>query len=126
MRGARHLLPASGIPGLTENITVKSIVGRYLEHARVYWFNHNGDERMYIGSADMMNRNLNGRIEVLAPIDHEKIRRNIMNNILRLQLSDTEQSWIMQPTGAYKRYVRAKGVKKVDAQNAQNHLKSLY
>ena len=49
-----------------------------------------------------------------------------MNNILRLQLSDTEQSWIMEPTGAYKRYVRAKGVKKVDAQNAQNHLKSLY
>ena len=124
VRGICCLRP--GIPGLSENITVKSIVGRYLEHARVYWFNHNGDERMYIGSADMMNRNLNGRIEVLAPIDHEKIRRNIMNNILRLQLSDTEQSWIMQPTGAYKRYVRAKGVKKVDAQNAQNHLKSLY
>lgn len=124
VRGICCLRP--GIAGLSENITVKSIVGRYLEHARVYWFNHNGDERMYIGSADMMNRNLNGRIEVLTPIDNEKIRRNIMNNILRLQLSDTEQSWIMEPTGAYKRYVRAKGVKKVDAQNAQNHLKSLY
>ena len=124
VRGICCLRP--GIPGLSENITVKSIVGRYLEHARVYWFNHNGDERMYIGSADMMNRNLNGRIEVLTPICHEKIRRNIMTNILRLQLSDTEQSWIMLPTGAYKRYVRAKGVKKVDAQNAQNHLKSLY
>ncbi len=124
VRGICCLRP--GIAGLSDNITVKSIVGRYLEHARVYWFNHNGDERMYIGSADMMNRNLNGRIEVLTPIDNEKIRRNIMNNILRLQLSDTEQSWIMEPTGAYKRYVRAKGVKKVDAQNAQNHLKSLY
>ena len=124
VRGICCLRP--GIAGLSDNITVKSIVGRYLEHARVYWFNHNGDERMYIGSADMMNRNLNGRIEVLTPIDNEKIRRNIMNNILRLQLSDTEQSWIMEPTGAYKCYVRAKGVKKVDAQNAQNHLKSLY
>ncbi len=124
VRGICCLRP--GIAGLSENITVKSIVGRYLEHARVYWFNHNGDEKMYIGSADMMNRNLNGRIEVLAPIDNEKIRRNIMTEILRLQLSDTEQSWIMEPTGSYKRYVRGKGVKKVDAQNAQNHLKSLY
>lgn len=124
VRGICCLRP--GIPGLSENISVKSIVGRYLEHARVYWFNHNGAEHMYIGSADMMNRNLNGRIEVLTPINNEKIRRNIMSNILRLQLADTEQSWIMEPTGVYRRYVRAKGVKKVDAQNAQNHLKSLY
>lgn len=124
VRGICCLRP--GIPGLSENISVKSIVGRYLEHARVYWFNHNGDERMYIGSADMMSRNLNGRIEVLTPILHEKIRRNIMNNIMRLQLADTEQSWIMGPTGEYKRFVRPKGMKKVDAQNAQNHLKSLY
>ena len=124
VRGICCLRP--GIVGLSENITVKSIVGRYLEHARVYWFNHNGDERMYIGSADMMNRNLNGRIEVLTPIESEKIRRNIMNDILRMQLNDTEQSWIMEPSGSYHRYVRVKGVKKVDAQNAQNHLKTLY
>ena len=124
VRGICCLRP--GIVGLSENITVKSIVGRYLEHARVYWFNHNGDERMYIGSADMMNRNLNGRIEVLTPIESEKIRRNIMTDILRMQLNDTEQSWIMEPSGSYHRYVRAKGVKKVDAQNAQNHLKTLY
>ena len=124
VRGICCLRP--GIVGLSENITVKSIVGRYLEHARVYWFNHNGDERMYIGSADMMNRNLNGRIEVLTPIESEKIRRNIMTDILRMQLNDTEQSWIMEPSGGYHRYVRAKGVKKVDAQNAQNHLKTLY
>ena len=124
VRGICCLRP--GIVGLSENITIKSIVGRYLEHARVYWFNHNGDERMYIGSADMMNRNLNGRIEVLTPIENEKIRRNIMNDILRMQLNDTEQSWIMEPSGSYHRYVRVKGVKKVDAQNAQNHLKTLY
>lgn len=124
VRGICCLRP--GIVGLSENITVKSIVGRYLEHARVYWFNHNGDERMYIGSADMMNRNLNGRIEVLTPIESEKIRRNIMTDILRMQLNDTEQSWIMEPSGGYHRYVRVKGVKKVDAQNAQNHLKTLY
>ena len=124
VRGICCLRP--GIVGLSENITVKSIVGRYLEHARVYWFNHNGEERMYIGSADMMNRNLNGRIEVLTPIESEKIRRNIMNDILRMQLNDTEQSWIMEPSGSYHRYVRVKGVKKVDAQNAQNHLKTLY
>ena len=124
VRGICCLRP--GIVGLSENITVKSIVGRYLEHARVYWFNHNGDERMYIGSADMMNRNLNGRIEVLTPIESEKIRHNIMTDILRMQLNDTEQSWIMEPSGGYHRFVRVKGVKKVDAQNAQNHLKTLY
>ena len=55
-----------------------------------------------------------------------KIRRNIMTDILRMQLNDTEQSWIMEPSGGYHRYVRVKGVKKVDAQNAQNHLKTLY
>ena len=81
---------------------------------------------MYIGSADMMNRNLNGRIEVLTPIESEKIRNNIMQNVLQLQLDDTEQSWIMKPDGSYERYKRGKLQKRVDAQNATNHLKSLF
>lgn len=82
---------------------------------------------MYIGSADMMSRNLNGRIEVHhADSSQKRSVSNIMNNIMRLQLADTEQSWIMGPTGEYKRFVRPKGMKKVDAQNVQNHLKSLY
>ena len=124
VRGICCLRP--GVPGISDNISVKSIVGRYLEHARIYWFNRNGNPVMYIGSADMMNRNLNGRIEVLTPIESEKIRNNIMQNVLQLQLDDTEQSWIMKPDGSYERYKRGKLQKRVDAQNATNHLKSLF
>ena len=124
VRGICCLRP--GVPGISDNITVKSIVGRYLEHARIYWFNRDGNPVMYIGSADMMNRNLNGRIEVLTPIENEKIRNNIMQNVLQLQLDDTEQSWIMKSDGSYERYKRGKLQKRVDAQNAANHQKSLF
>ncbi len=124
VRGICCLRP--NVPGLSENITVRSIVGRYLEHARVYWFHHNGDEKMFIGSADMMNRNLNGRIEVLAPIDSPKIRKNIMDRILQLQLADTEQSWQMNADGTYTRLRKAKAIKRIDSQCATNHTKSLY
>ena len=124
VRGICCLRP--GVPGVSDHITVKSIVGRYLEHARVYWFNHNNAPVMYIGSADMMNRNLNGRIEVLTPIEDPKIRDNILEDILHLQLSDTEQSWIMKADGSYERYKRGKSEKRVDAQNSANHKKSLY
>lgn len=124
VRGICCLRP--GVPGLSENITVRSIVGRYLEHARVYWFNHNGDEQMYIGSADMMNRNLNGRIEVLAPISSAKIRKNIMERILQLQLNDTEQAWQMNADGTYTRLRPFRTNKRIDSQSASHHTKHLY
>lgn len=124
VRGICCLRP--GVPGLSENITVRSIVGRYLEHARVYWFNHNGDEQMYIGSADMMNRNLNGRIEVLAPISSAKIRKNIMERILQLQLNDTEQAWQMNEDGTYTRLRSFRTNKRIDSQCASHHTKHLY
>ena len=101
-------------------------MGRYLEHARVYWFNHNGDEQMYIGSADMMNRNLNGRIEVLAPISSAKIRKNIMERILQLQLNDTEQAWQMNADGTYTRLRPFRTNKRIDSQSASHHTKHLY
>ncbi len=124
VRGICCLRP--GVPGLSENITVRSIVGRYLEHARVYWFNHNGDEQMYIGSADMMNRNLNGRIEVLAPISSVKIRKNIIERILQLQLNDTEQAWQMNADGTYTRLRSIRTNKRIDSQSATHHTKHLY
>lgn len=124
VRGICCLRP--GLAGVSDNITVKSIVGRYLEHARIYWFNHNGDEKMYVGSADLMNRNLNGRIEVLTPIESAKIRQNILTDIMQLQLDDTEQTWEMLSDGSYRRLHRDKGAKRVDAQNAANHKKALY
>ena len=124
VRGICCLRP--GLSGVSDNITVKSIVGRYLEHARIYWFHHNGDEKMYVGSADLMNRNLNGRIEVLTPIESAKIRQNILTDIMQLQLDDTEQTWEMLSDGSYRRLRRSKGAKRVDAQNAANHKKALY
>ena len=81
---------------------------------------------MYVGSADLMNRNLNGRIEVLTPIESAKIRQNILTDIMQLQLDDTEQTWEMLSDGSYRRLRRSKGAKRVDAQNAANHKKALY
>ena len=124
VRGICCLRP--GVKGLSENITVKSIVGRYLEHARIYWFNHGGDHKMYIGSADLMNRNLSGRIEVVSPIENPKIQAKLFKNIVKMQLEDTQQTWIMNSDGSYTRYKAAAGVKKVDAQNAENHHNPLY
>ncbi len=119
VRGICCLRP--GVAGLSENITVRSIVGRYLEHARIYWFNHNGDEQMYIGSADMMNRNLNGRIEVVAPIINPSIRQKIMDRILKVQLTDTERAWEMNADGSYTRVRGLKRTPKVDSQNSDHY-----
>ena len=80
VRGICAIRP--GVPGVSETISVRSIVGRLLEHARVYYFRHGGDERMYVGSADLMPRNLNGRIEVLAPVTDSDLRANILDQII--------------------------------------------
>ena len=82
---------APGIEGQSENITIRRIVDRYLEHARVYMFYNNGDPEFYMGSADSMTRNLYSRIEVIFPIYNEKLKKEI-NDILQLQLSDTKKA----------------------------------
>ena len=101
VRGICCLRP--GLKSISETITVRAIVGELLEHARVYWFHHGGDERMYIGSADMMMRNLNGRIEVLTPILDADIRANILNQIVKPQLSDNIHAWVQLSDGSYKK-----------------------
>ena len=105
-----------GIPGVSENITVKSIVGRFLEHARAYYFRHGGNPFMLIGSADLMPRNLDGRIEVLTPV----LDKNICDRIkatLDLQLADNVQSWELLSDGSYKRLSVPKNGKAVDSQS---------
>lgn len=99
VRGICAIRP--GVPGVSETISVRSIVGRLLEHARVYYFRHGGDERMYVGSADLMPRNLNGRIEVLAPVTDSDLRANILDQIIRPQLNDNIHAWVLQSDGSY-------------------------
>ncbi len=82
---------APGIKGQSENITIRRIVDRYLEHARVFMFHNNGDAEFYMGSADWMSRNLYSRIEVIFPIYEEKLKKEI-NDILQLQISDTKKA----------------------------------
>ena len=114
IRGICCLRP--GVPGISDNITVTSIVGRFLEHARVYWFRNGGDGIMYIGSADIMPRNLDRRIEVLIPVSNGEIRRHIREYVLDRQLRDNMQSWHMCPDGTYKRVHLKDGEEPVNAQ----------
>ena len=114
VRGICCLRP--GIPGVSENITVKSIVGRFLEHARAYYFRHGGNPFMLIGSADLMPRNLDGRIEVLTPVLDKNIRDRIKAT-LDLQLADNVQSWELLSDGSYKRLSVPKNGKAVDSQS---------
>lgn len=89
-----------GLPGLSESATVISIVGRFLEHARIYYFRNGGDEEYFIGSADLMNRNLEARVEVLAPVEDKELRQEL-RLILTAQLSDRRSAWDMQADGTY-------------------------
>lgn len=101
----------AGVPGLSENITVRSIVGRYLEHTRIYYFYNDGREEVYCASADWMQRNLNRRVEIMFPVEDEELKQRIIG-VLNIQLSDTVRSYI-QTDGEYKK-VDLRGHKKLD------------
>ena len=89
-----------GIPGLSDNVEVVSVVGRFLEHARVFHFRNGGDEEIYIGSADCMKWNLESRVEALVPVDSPALKAEI-KAILDAQLADTRSGWVMQADGSY-------------------------
>lgn len=99
VRGICTLRP--GIPGLSENIRVRSVVGRFLEHSRVFWFANGGEEEVYIGSADWMTRNLKNRVEVVTPVENEKAKRYLKDVLLDAYLTDNTQSRELQPDGRY-------------------------
>lgn len=99
VRGICMLRP--GIPGLSENIRVRSIVGRFLEHSRVFWFANGGNEEVYIGSADWMTRNLKHRIEVVAPVSDPKAKRYLRDVLLDAYLTDNTKARELQPDGRY-------------------------
>jgi len=98
VRGMCRLVP--GIPEVSENIEVRSIIGRFLEHTRVYYFSGNGEPKMFAASADWMERNLFKRVETCFPITNEKWRVR-MKEELDLYLADNCQSWILQRDGSY-------------------------
>lgn len=100
VRGMCALRP--GVPGVSENIRVRSIIGRFLEHTRVFYFHNGGDYKLYLGSADMMDRNLYRRVEINFPIVDEKLRTRICAE-LEEYLYDNTQAWLLQPDGSYQR-----------------------
>lgn len=114
VRGICCLRP--GVPGISENITVTALLGRFLEHARVYWFANHGESILYMGSADMMPRNLDRRIEVLTPVLDPEIRRFIRDTALELQLGDNTQTWRLKEDGVYQRVVPAKKARELSSQ----------
>jgi len=99
VRGICCLVPQ--VPGLSENITVRSIVGRFLEHTRVYYFFNNGDDEIYMGSADIMQRNLDRRVETIFPIEDENIKKSVKETLLNISLKDNQKARILLPTGKY-------------------------
>ena len=101
VRGACSLRP--GVPGVSESIRVVSLVGRFLEHSRIYYFHNGGRYQIYCGSADLMRRNLDRRVEVLFPVEDLALKKHIRDEALEIYLKDTVNSHLLQPDGSYVR-----------------------
>ena len=90
---------------MSENISVRSIVGTFLEHTRIYYFHNGGEEDVYLASADWMPRNLDRRVEILFPIENEQLKKEVLH-VLDIQLQDTLKAQIKQPDGTYEKVDR--------------------
>ncbi|MEL6139144.1 MAG: RNA degradosome polyphosphate kinase, partial [Cyanobacteria bacterium J06628_6] len=106
IRGICCLRP--GLEGVSENIRVISVIGRFLEHSRIFYFHNDGDEECFIGSADWMPRNLDRRVEAVTPILEPTIRQSL-RDLLQVSLDDNRQAWEMQPDGTYQQRRPAEG-----------------
>ena len=114
VRGICMLRP--GVPGLSENIRVRSIVGRFLEHSRLIYFLNNGNEEIYLGSADWMVRNLNRRVEVVTPVEDPGFKEYLKTDVLQAYLRDNMNARELQPDGLYARIHPTAGVEPFDSQ----------
>jgi polyphosphate kinase len=107
VRGICSLRP--GIAGVSDNIHVRSIVGRFLEHSRIFWFSNGGHEEMYIGSADLMERNLDRRVETLSPVRDVEIVEHLRDVVLHSYLQDTDRAFVLDSEGHYARPASTSG-----------------
>jgi polyphosphate kinase len=115
VRGICSLIP--GVKDVSENIRVISILGRYLEHSRIYYFKNDGNEEIYLGSADLMPRNLNHRVEIVFPVEKQGHIRYLRDHVLETYLRDNLRARLMQSDGTYKRLHPVDKEKGVDVQN---------
>lgn len=115
VRGMCCLRP--GLKGVSENIRVVSIVGRYLEHSRIYYFHNNGGEEIYLGSADLMQRNLDHRVEVVFPVERPDHIKYLRDHVLAAYLRDNTRARLMQPDGTYVRVRPREKEEKLDIQD---------
>ena len=105
----------AGVAGLSENIHVRSIVGTFLEHSRIFYFHHGGKEEVYMGSADWMPRNLDKRVEIMFPVEKAELKKEVIH-ILDIQLADNMQAQVMDSQGNYKKVDRRGSKKSVNSQ----------
>jgi len=105
-----------GVPGVSETIRVHALIGRFLEHSRVYVFGNNGEPEIYLGSADLMPRNLDRRVEIVFPVEAHALKTRIMDEVLDIELSDNYKAMVLQSDGTYQPAARAPGSPLVSAQ----------
>jgi polyphosphate kinase len=113
VRGLCCLRPQ--LPGFSDNIRVTSIIGRFLEHSRIYYFRNGGNEEVYVGSADLMPRNLNRRVEIIFPVEDKRLIRRVRDEILETYLSDTVNAHEVQPDGSSVRAPRSETTNAIDS-----------
>ena len=113
VRGACSLKP--GVPGVSDNIRVRSIIGRFLEHPRVFYFGSGGEPEVWLSSADWMERNFFRRVEVCFPVDSKPLQKRMWQD-LQLYLEDNAQAWLLQRDGNYSRESPAEGESLISAQ----------
>ena len=114
IRGVCCLRP--GVEGVSENVRVVSVVGRFLEHCRAYFFENDGDNELYMGSADLMTRNLDRRVEALFPVENPDLRRHSLG-VLETLLRDNRQSHELHADSVYRRVLPKSGEPEIHAQN---------
>jgi len=120
VRGVCSLVP--GVAGLSEKIEVRSIVGRFLEHSRIFYFFNDGKEDIYLSSADMMQRNLDRRVEIAFPIENQRLKDELLKTLIKVSLKDNVKARILQSDGSYRFPEIKENTKKVNSQEwLMNH-----